>query len=192
MFAVNHHSAMRHVSRPRKQLKTRTIFNVLGPLTNPARVKRQLLGVYDDKLVLPIAEVLNRLGSEHAMVVHSEDGLDEISAYAKTHVAEVKEGSIREYWLEPGDFDLRSFNFQNLKIENSQQSLELIKRVYRNEPEEGKNMILINSGAAIYLSGIVDSIENGVQLARDALASGAAMVKLREFCEFTQRFRGQG
>ena len=87
---------------------------------------------------------------------------------------------------------MRSFNFQNLKIENSQQSLELIKRVYRNESEEGKNMILINSGAAIYLSGIVDSIANGVQLARDALASGAAMVKLREFCEFTQRFESQG
>ena len=87
MFAVNHHSAMRHVSRPRKQLKIRTIFNVLGPLTNPAKGKRQLLGVYDDKLVLPIAEVLSRLGSEHAMVVHSEDGLDEISVYAKTHVA---------------------------------------------------------------------------------------------------------
>jgi anthranilate phosphoribosyltransferase len=188
MFAVNHHSAMRHVSIPRKQLKIRTIFNLLGPLTNPARVKRQLLGVYDKKLVLPMAEVLSRLGSEHAMVVHSEDGLDEISVYAKTHVAEIRKGSIEEYWLEPGDLDLKGFNFQNLKVESSQQSLELIKRVFRNESEEGKNMVLINSGAAIYLSGMVDSLANGVQLARDVIRSGAAMVKLREFCEFTQQF----
>ena len=192
MFAVNHHSAMRHVSSTRKQLKIRTIFNVLGPLTNPARVKRQLLGVYDDKLVLPIAEVLSRLGSEHAMVVHSEDGLDEISVYAKTHVAEVRKGSIEEYWLEPGDFDLKGFNFQNLKVESSQQSLELIKRVYRNESEEGKNMVLINSGAAIYLSGLVDSLANGVQLARGVIESGAALSKLREFCEFTQQFDSRG
>ena len=188
MFAVNHHSAMRHVSSTRKQLKIRTIFNVLGPLTNPARVKRQLLGVYDDKLVLPIAEVLSRLGSEHSMVVHSEDGLDEISVYAKTHVAEVRKGSIEEYWLEPGDFDLKGFNFQNLKVESSQQSLNLIKRVFKNESEEGKNMVLINSGAAIYLSGLVDSLANGVQLARGVIESGAAMFKLREFCEFTQQF----
>ena len=192
MFAVNHHSAMRHVSSPRKQLKIRTIFNVLGPLTNPARVKRQLLGVYDDKLVLPIAEVLSRLGSEHSMVVHSEDGLDEISVYAKTHVAEVRKGSIEEYWLEPGDLDLKGFNFQDLKVKNSQQSLELIKRVYRNEPEEGKNMVLINSGAAIYLSGMVDSLADGVHLARDVIASGEAMVKFREFCEFTQQFDNRG
>ena len=191
MFAVNHHSAMRNVSTPRKQLKIRTIFNVLGPLTNPARVKRQLLGVYDDKLVLPIAEVLSRLGSEHAMVVCSEDGLDEISVYAKTHVAEVRKGSIEEYWLEPGSLGLKSFNFQNLKVENSQQSLELIKRVYRNESEEGKNMVLINSGAAIYLSGMADSLANGVGLARDVIESGAAAVKLREFCEFTQQFDSQ-
>ncbi len=191
MFAVNHHSAMRNVSTPRKQLKIRTIFNVLGPLTNPARVKRQLLGVYDDKLVLPIAEVLSRLGSEHAMVVCSEDGLDEISVYAKTHVAEVRKGSIEEYWLEPGSLGLKGFNFQNLKVENSQQSLELIKRVYRNESEEGKNMVLINSGAAIYLSGMADSLANGVGLARDVIESGAAAVKLREFCEFTQQFDSQ-
>ncbi|MBA58432.1 MAG: anthranilate phosphoribosyltransferase [Gammaproteobacteria bacterium] len=185
MFAVNHHSAMKHAIGPRKKLKLRTIFNLLGPLTNPARVTRQLLGVYDNNLVRPIAEVLSRLGSEHVMVVHSEDGLDEISISAKTRVAELKDGSITEYWLCPDDFSIEMQSIESLKVINSQESLSLIKRGLKGESEASRDILSLNSGAAIYLSGIADSLEAGVKIAKDAISSGAALAKMEEFCDFT-------
>ena len=149
------------------------------------KVTRQLLGVYDNNLVRPIAEVLSRLGSEHVMVVHSEDGLDEISISAKTRVAELKDGSITEYWLCPDDFSIEMQSIESLKVINSQESLSLIKRGLKGESKASRDILSLNSGAAIYLSGIAGSLEAGVKIAKEAISSGAALAKMEEFCDFT-------
>ncbi len=191
MFAVNHHSAMKHAITARKELATRTIFNMLGPMTNPAGVTRQLLGVYSSKLTRPIAEAMASLGSEHVMVVHSNDGLDEISIAAATKVSELKGGEISEYILNPGDFDMPTGTLDDLVVDNSDQSLELIRSAFNAGKQDSRsttarNMIALNAGAAIYVAGVASSLQEGVAIAADCIGSGAAAQKVTELAELSK------
>lgn len=190
MFAPAHHSAMKHAIGPRKELGMRTIFNMLGPMTNPAKVKRQVIGVFNGALCKPMAEVLSRLGSEHVMVVHAKDGLDEISLATETQVAELKNGEIREYTVKPEDFGIQSKSLIGLSVSSAEDSLLLIKDALGNRrgqyAEKAADIITLNAGAAIYVSGVVDSFADGVEMARDAIGSSLAGEKIRELAAFTQ------
>ncbi len=178
MFAPKHHSAMKHAIGPRKEMGVRTIFNVLGPLTNPAGAPNQLLGVYDDRWVEPLARVLKQLGSNHVMVVHSEDGLDEISSGAPTNVAELKGGEITTYQIRPEDFGIESGSLDPLKVDNAEQSLAMVRSVFANEAGPARDIIQLNAGAAIYVAGLADSLAEGIAKAGEVIASGAAAQKL--------------
>jgi len=186
LFAQRHHSAMKYAIGPRKEMIVRTIFNLLGPLTNPAGAKRQLVGVYDRQWVRPVAEVLQAMGSEHVMVVHSDDGLDEISIAAQTSVAELKDGQISEYQVSPEDFGLARGSLEGLIVEDSQQSLALVKQSLDGSHEAASNIVALNAGAAIYLSGMAASLGEGVKLARESISGGLATAKLEEFVAFTK------
>ncbi len=192
MFAPAHHSAMKHAIGPRKELGMRTIFNILGPMTNPAGVKRQLIGVFTRELCRPMAEVLKTLGSEHILVVHSKDGLDEISLASETHVAELKDGAITEYTLKPEDLGIASQTLVGLDVTTSDQSLKLIHaafgRGHDDMAEKARNMIALNAGAAIYVAGLADTIKHGVDMALDAIGSGLAAGKLSELSDFSHCF----
>ena len=185
MFAPMHHSAMKHAIGPRKEMAVRTIFNVLGPLTNPAGAPNQLLGVFADELVEPLAEVLNKLGSNHVMVVHSEDGMDEISIGAATNVAELKDGKITTYKITPEQFGLNNTNISELAVDSAEESLAVIKKVLNNESGPAKDIVKFNSGAAIYVAGLADSLEAGIQKAEEVIASGAAKAKLEELVQLS-------
>lgn len=193
MFAVNHHSAMKHAIGPRKEIAQRTIFNILGPLTNPAGVKRLLLGVFNAELCRPLAEVLKRLGAEHAMVVHAKDGLDEISLASHTVVAELKGGEINEYTISPEDMGVASRSLVGLDVSGSDASLALIRDAFSggsNEAaEKAADMVALNAGAALYVAGISSSLKQGVALAQDVIASGQALEKMRELASFSQELR---
>ena len=189
MFAQAHHSAMRHVVGPRKEIGQKSIFNILGPLTNPASAKRQVLGVYDKKWMIPIAEVLNELGSEHLFIVHSKDGLDEISLACPTYVTEMKEGKISEYEISPEDFDFKTTSLDGLQVNSPQESLNLAKLALQGEHEKASSMICMTAGAALYLSDIAGSLEAGVELAKSSLESGAGLKKLNQLVEFTSQFK---
>ena len=190
MFAPAHHSAMKHAIGPRRELGLRTIFNILGPMTNPAGVTRQLIGVYDQALCKPMAEVLGRLGAEHIMVVHSDDGLDEISLAAETAVAEYKNGAVREYRIAPEDFMLERQSLDGLSVDNAEQSLELIKDALGKQAtasgEKAADLIALNAGAALYVAGCTTSIKEGVAMAQDAIGAGLARAKLTDLATFTQ------
>jgi len=193
MFAPAHHGAMRHAIGPRRELGLRTLFNMLGPMTNPAGVRHQVLGVFSQALCRPLAEVMARLGSVHVLVVHARDGLDEISLAAPTHVAELKNGEIVEYQVQPEDFGLRSQSLVGLDVETPQQSLELIRDALgRRRSEHGQkaaDMIVLNAGAALYAADQAGSLKEGVALAHDALHTGLARDKLEELVSFTAVFR---
>lgn len=190
MFAPAHHSAMKHAIGPRRELGLRTIFNILGPMTNPAGVNRQLVGVYSDQLCRPIAEVLGRLGGKHIMVVHSEDGLDEISIAADTRVAEFKNGELREYRLSPQDFGLPEQTLEGLAVQDAEASLALISDALgkQRSPHSRKaaDMIALNAGAALYVAGLGGDLGEGVSLAQDAIGSGLAWSKIYDLAAFTQ------
>jgi len=189
MFAQAHHSAMRHVVGPRKEIGQKSIFNVLGPLTNPASATRQVLGVYDKKWMTPIAEVLNELGSEHLFIVHSKDGLDEISLACPTYVTEMKDGKISEYEISPEDFNFKTTSLDGLQVNSPQESLNLAKLALQGEHEKASSMICMTAGAALYLSDISSSLEAGVELAKSSLESGAGLKKLNQLVEFTSQFK---
>ena len=178
MFAPAHHSAMKHAIGPRKELAVRTIFNVLGPLTNPAKAPNQIMGVYDKSLVEPIANVLKGLNSRHVMVVHSEDGLDEFSIANTTYVAELKDNNISTYTIHPGDFGLEEGNLDSIKAENAEQSLALINEAFSGKKGVARDIIALNAGAAIYVSGLVSSFDEGVTQANQILSDGSAQDKL--------------
>jgi anthranilate phosphoribosyltransferase len=178
MFAPAHHSAMKHAIGPRKELAVRTIFNVLGPLTNPAKAPNQIMGVYDKSLVEPIANVLKGLNSRHVMVVHSEDGLDEFSIANMTYVAELKDNNISTYTVHPGDFGLEEGNLDSIKAENAEQSLALINEAFSGKKGVARDIIALNAGAAIYVSGLVSSFDEGVTQANQILSDGSAQDKL--------------
>ncbi len=186
MFAPQHHSAMKHAAGPRKELGLRTIFNMLGPMTNPAGVKRQLIGVFDPGLCRPMAEVLKRLGSEHIMVVHAHDGLDEISIASPTHVAELRDGGISEYEIHPTEFGRPLGALDGLVVGSSDESVQLIRAALSGQNEAAANLVILNAGAAIYVSGVAPTLADGVQMADDAVASGAALQKITELKQFTE------
>jgi anthranilate phosphoribosyltransferase len=192
MFAVNHHGAMKHAIGPRREVGLRTIFNILGPLTNPAGVKRQLVGVFNEALCRPLAEVLGRLGSAHAFVVHARDGLDEISLATQTHVAELKDGVITEYAIQPEDFGIRSQSLIGLSVTDTQAACELIKAAFarsKGDNEAAKkaaDIIALNAGVALYVAGVTTDVKCGVELAEDEIHGGRAGEKMEELAVFTQ------
>ena len=197
MFAVNHHSAMKHAIGPRKQLGVRTVFNLLGPLTNPAKVPNMLLGVFDRQWLRPVAEVMKQLGGEHVLVVHSTDGLDEISVAAETWVVELKDGNISEYSVMPEDFGITRGSLKDLKVADAKESLEMIKQALSkvDKSKGGKSkgagadsasdMVALNAGAALYAAGVAGDLAEGVSLAQDAIGSGLAKAKISDLAAFT-------
>ncbi len=193
LFAPNHHKAMKYAVGPRKELGIRSIFNLLGPLTNPAGVKRLVIGVFSQELCRPIAEVMKQLGAEHVMVVHSKDGLDEISLASTTYVAELKNGEVTEWEITPEHVDIESQTLVGLMIEDSAQSFELIKNALgKNKSANGEkaaNMIALNAGAGIYVSGLTTSYKQGVALAHDIIYGGQALEKLSVLSEFTKTIK---
>ncbi|RZI78966.1 MAG: anthranilate phosphoribosyltransferase, partial [Pseudomonas sp.] len=193
MFAQSHHKAMKYAAGPRRELGLRTLFNMLGPLTNPAGVKHQVVGVFSQALCRPLAEVLQRLGSKHVLVVHSKDGLDEFSLAAPTFVAELKKGEISEYWVEPEDLGMKSQSLHGLAVENPQASYELIRDALgRRKTENGQKaaeMIVLNAGAALYAADHAMTLAQGVELASDVLHTGLAWEKLQELGAFTAVFK---
>ncbi len=183
MFAQKHHSAMRHAIGPRKEMAVRTIFNVLGPLTNPAGAPNQVIGVFDGNLVEPLANVLKNLGSRHVMVVHGDDGMDEISISAKTQVAELKDGEVTRYTLSPTDFGMEMADLAELKVDSVEQSLAMIQSVLGDTPGPALDIVALNAGAAIYVSGLAESMTVGVQMAQSAIADGRAAKVLDNLIE---------
>ena len=192
LFAVSHHSAVKHVIGVRREMAVRTIFNLLGPLTNPAGAKRQLLGVFDQKWLTAIADVLEKLGSEHVMVVHSEDGLDEISIAAPTNVSELKNGSVTNYKITPEQFGFERGSLDSLKVKNSEESLSLVYSALSGKNDRASHIVALNAGAAIYVSGTAGSLGNGVEMARDAIGSGLALEKMKDFIDFTNQVAVNG
>ncbi|HDY97636.1 MAG TPA: anthranilate phosphoribosyltransferase [Pseudomonas sabulinigri] len=193
MFAPAHHGAMKHAINPRRELGLRTIFNMLGPMTNPAGVKHQVIGVFTQTLCRPIAEVLKRLGSEHVLVVHSKDGLDELSLASTSHIAELKDGEVREYDVSPEELGIKSRSLIGLTVEDPLASLALIRDALGKRTTEAgdkaADIIILNAGAALYAADHATSLQEGVKLASDALYSGLAREKLNELIAFTEVFR---
>jgi len=185
MFAPKHHGAMKHAIGPRREMGVRTIFNILGPLTNPAGAPNQLLGVFSKELVEPLAQVLANLGSNHVMVVHAEDGMDEISIGASTFVAELKNGEVTTYTIRPEDFGIVRHDIAVLKVEDANQSLDVIKGVLDNQGGPACDIVRLNAGAALYVSGLADSLKAGVEKAGEIIASGSAKSKLDELVRVT-------
>jgi len=178
MFAPKHHGAMKHAIGPRREMGVRTIFNVLGPLTNPAGAPNQVLGVFSNALVEPLARVLRQLGSEHVLVVHAEDGMDEISIGAATHVAELKEGEIRDYVITPEEFGFERTDIASLSVDSAEHSLSMIRAIFNNEAGPGRDIVAMNAGAAIYAAGLADKLGDGIKVALDVIADGSAQAKL--------------
>ena len=189
MFAQNFHPGMKYVMPVRKRIADKTIFNLLGPLTNPAGAKRQCIGVYDPKWVVPVTETLKNLGSIKTMVFHSKDGLDEISSVDKTFVAELENNKIKEYEIDPKDFDIYHNDLNDLQIDSPSKSLELIKTTLQNKGfKSGEDIISLNSAAVIYVSDLVNSFEKAFEIAIDVIKSGAGLDKLEELATFSNNF----
>jgi len=189
MFAPLHHSAMKHAIGPRREMAVRTIFNVLGPLTNPASAPNQVLGVFSKDLVEPLAQVLKQLGSEHVLVVHAEDGLDEISIASPTFVAELNNGEVKTYTIQPEDFGMSRANLEQIRATDSAHSLEIIKNVFNNTDGPAKDIVCLNAGAAIYAAGLTTSLADGVNKAQDVIASGSVNEKLQQLITKTNAFK---
>jgi len=186
MFAPNHHSAMKHSAPVRKELGVRTMFNLLGPLTNPARAKNQLLGVFSASLTGKLAHVLKQLGSEHVMVVCGADGMDEISFTGDTYVAELKNGSVQEYIVNPQQFGISLHDLASIRVNDAQQSKAMVLEVLSGKPGAARDIVLLNAGAAIYVAGLAPSLQDGITTAADMIDSGKAMHKLQELMSLTK------
>ena len=178
MFAPNHHSAMKYAAPVRRELGVRTIFNLLGPLTNPASAKRQVMGVFDQTLTTKLAHVLQKLGSEHVLVVHGADGMDEISFTGDTYVAELKDGKVTEYVVNPQQFGLATHALKDIQIQNAEQSKAMVMAVLNGEAGASRDIVLLNAGAAIYVAGIAQSLKAGIEKAAEMIDSKAALTKL--------------
>ena len=189
MFAPKHHSAMKHAIGPRKEMGVRTIFNVLGPLTNPAGAPNQLLGVFSRELVEPLAEVLNQLGSNHVLVVNAEDGMDEISVGAPTHVAELKNGQVSTYSITPEQFGVERVEIKQLVVSSAAESLAIINSVLENQPGPARDIVMLNAGAAIYAAGLADTLDAGIREADTVLATGKAKEKLDALVKLSGSFK---
>jgi anthranilate phosphoribosyltransferase len=192
MFAPSHHSAMKHAAPVRKELAVRTIFNILGPLTNPAGAKNQLLGVFHPDLVGIQARVLQRLGSRHVMVVYGLEGLDEISTCGETMVGELKNGEVREYNVHPQQFGVPVSELAAVRVCDPAQSKAMVLSAIAGEPGPARDIVALNAGAAIYVAGLTDSFEAGVEKASAVMAGGAAHRKLEQLVRFTAEFKSQG
>ena len=187
MFAPNHHPAMKNVAPVRKELGVRTLFNILGPLTNPADAPNILMGVFHEDLVGIQVRALQRLGAEHAVVVYGRDGLDEISLGAGTLVGELKDGVVREYEIHPEDFGLRMVGTRAFKVENAQESIAMLRGVLAGDAGPAHDIVCLNAGAALYAANVASSMEDGLRRAREAINSGAALQKLQELVGYSQR-----
>jgi len=187
MFAPSHHPAMKHAAVVRKELGVRTIFNILGPLTNPAGAQNQLMGVFHVDLVGIQTRVLQRLGARHVMVVHGRDGLDEISISGATLVGELANGEIREYELHPSQFGLEVYDRRAIQVNSVEESKQMVLAVLENQPGPALNIVLLNAGAALYVAGVAKSLETGIERARKAIAKGEARQKLDDFVAFTKK-----
>lgn len=185
MFAVRHHAAMRHAIGPRRELALRTIFNLLGPLTNPASAPNLLLGVYDERWQRPFAEVLKRLGARHVLVVHSADGLDEVSIAERTRVVELRDGDIGEYEVAPEQFGLQRCALEELVVADAAESLSLIRDAFSGKHAGARAMVALNAGAALYAAGVCSDWQTGVSLADDVMDSGQALEKMNELAQFS-------
>ncbi|KAA0873864.1 anthranilate phosphoribosyltransferase [Nitrincola tapanii] len=192
MFAPSHHTAMKHAIGARKALGVRTLFNILGPMTNPAGVKRQVIGVFSQQLCRPMAEVMQQLGAEEILVVHAEDGLDEISLATATHVAQLQDGFIREYSLTPETLGIESQSLIGLEVESSADSLRLIQLAFSDSQEKlavkARHMIALNAGAAIWLGAAAENHKAGVAKALAVMQEGRAAAKMQELAQFSQKF----
>jgi len=191
MFAPTHHTAMKYAAPVRKELGVRTIFNILGPLTNPAGAKNQVMGVFHPDLVGIQVRVLQRLGSRHVMVVHGREGLDEISVSGPTLVGELKDGEINEYDLNPSKFGLELYDRRAIQVNTVDESRQMILAVLENQSGPALNIVLLNAGAAIYVAGVAKSYEDGIERARKAIASGAAKAKLEAFVAFSHGLKAK-
>ncbi len=184
MFAPNHHSAMKHTAPVRRELGVRTLFNLLGPLTNPASARRQVMGVFDKSLTTKLASVLKKLGSQHVMVVHGEDGMDEISFSGDTYVAELKDGVMQEYVLNPTQFGMSLYDLQSIQVKNAEESKQMILAVLKGESgasiKPAREIVLLNAGAAIYVAGLADSLQAGIVKAAMVIDNGGAYEKLAQ------------
>ena len=187
MFAPNHHSAMRHAAPVRRELGVRTLFNLLGPLTNPAGAKRQIMGVFHRDLTSILAKVLQSLGSQHVMVVHGADGMDEISFSGDTQVAELKDGSISEYVLNPSQFGFALHDVKSIRVQDTVQSADMVRAVLAGENIPARDIVLLNAGAAIYIAGLADDMQQGIEHAGQMLDNGAAQAKLEQLITLSQQ-----
>ena len=187
MFAPNHHPAMKNVAALRKELGVRTIFNILGPLTNPAGAPNILMGVFHSDLVGIQIRALQRLGAEHALVVYGRDGMDEVSLGASTLVGELKDGHLSEYEIHPEDFGMAMASHRTLRVETPEESQAVLQGVLNNEAGAARDIVILNAGAALYAANVTTSIKDGVALARQVIESGAAKQKLAQFVAFTQK-----
>ena len=183
MFAPAHHPAARFAAGPRRELGTRTLFNLLGPLTNPANTPHQLLGVFAMRWVEPLAHVLKSLGSKHVLVIHSDDGLDELSLAGPTQVSELKDGGVKSYTVKPEDFGFSRQSLETLEVDSPEQSLEMVKLALSGMPGAARDMLALNAGAALYAADVTATLQEGVTLAGKVLVEGAAKKKLEQFLE---------
>ena len=187
LFAIKHHGAMKHAIGPRKEMAVRTIFNVLGPLTNPASAPNQVVGVFSKDWVEPLAQVLKQLGSRHVMVVHADDGMDEISIGSATSVAELKDGEVTTYSIKPEDFAMQRTDLESIRAKDSEDSLSIIQSVFENQSGPAKDIVCLNAGAAIYVSGLTDSLSAGIEKAGAVIADGSAKEKLATLIDYSNK-----
>ena len=180
MFAPNHHNAMKHAAPVRRELGVRTLFNLLGPLTNPAGAENQVMGVFDKNLTVKLANVLNQLGSQHVMVVHGADGMDEISFCGDTYVAELHEGKVKEYVVNPAQFGMPLHQAESIRVNNAQESRDIILQVLAGQKGAARDIVLLNAGTAIYVAGVADTLQAGIAQAGLAIDNGSAKAKLTE------------
>jgi anthranilate phosphoribosyltransferase len=184
LFAQKHHGAMKHVAPARKEMGVRTLFNLLGPLANPAAAPNQLIGVFAKQWVEPLAQVLKALGSEHVLVVNADDGLDEISIASDTSVAELKNGEITTYSISPEQFGLQRADLATLAVHDATESLAVVQSVLNNQPGPARDIVVLNAGAAIYAANLVNSLTEGIRKAQEVIASGAAKEKLQALINY--------
>ena len=187
MFAPNHHSAMKHAAPVRRELGVRTLFNLLGPMTNPATARRQVMGVFDKSLTGKLAQVLKKLGSEHVLVVHGADGMDEISFTGDTFVAELKDGRVTEYVLNPSQLGLAVHRLKDIQIQSAEESKAMILDVLGGKQGAARDIVLMNAGAAIYVSGQATSLQAGIHKAAEVIDSGAALEKLNQLIAYSNK-----
>lgn len=191
MFAPNYHSAMKHAAPVRRELGVKTLFNILGPLTNPAGAKKQVLGVFSVDLVETLTHVLQRLGSQHVLIVHGSDGLDEITITGKTHIGELKNDTIQSYTIQPEDFGFHSTPIQDIQVNDAEHAKAMLLSVLKNKNGAARDVVILNAGAAIYVAGVVDNLAAGITTAQKTIESGAALKKLHELVVLSQKNAAQ-